>query len=283
MVYRAGEVRRSEDSLTAPDTAYGMSKLLAEAEVNDWVMRSSGRRAHTIRPGGVFGKWENGNFTRLYRSLKRRTFVYVGRSDTVKACVYVKDVVRALLFLANRTTEQEVFNLALPTPLTISEICQSMQTVFALEGKRIPIVPFQLALAAGYLGEALNGIGIKNPIHHRRIEKLWLSSDAITAAGFQFAFDLHAALEDWRTGCADQDIFQGSKETLPLPGQSIREGLSAGEPNSAPTNAGPVPDRLLGCSYVATPSDRKHAMFYCASIRPDFPDGTKASCQPSRP
>jgi GlcNAc-P-P-Und epimerase len=197
MVYRAGEVRRSEDSLTAPDTAYGMSKLLAEREVNDWVLRSLGRRAHTIRPGVAFGKWENGNFTRLYRSLKGRTFAYVGRSDTIKACVYVKDVVRALLFLADRTSKQEVFNLALPTPITISEICQSMQTVCGLGERKIPVVPFRLALTAGYWGEALDGIGIRIPIHHRRIEKLRqatdISSDAITAAGFEYVFDLPAA------------------------------------------------------------------------------------------
>lgn len=211
MVYRAGEARRSECSLTAPDTAYGMSKLLAEGEVQHWVTRRLGRRAHIIRPGVVFGKWENGNFTRLYRALKRGLFVYVGRADTLKGCVYVKDVVRALMFLATRTAELEVFNLVLPTPTTIADICRSMQNVFGFGGRTIPVIPFCLALAIGYMGEVLNAIGIKNSVHHRRIEKLWysthISPDAMIDAGFECAYDLPAALGDWRTACAPQDLF----------------------------------------------------------------------------
>ena len=211
MVYRAGDGTRSEYSLTAPDTAYGMSKLLAEGEVQLWVDRRPSHRAHIIRPGVVFGKWEQGNFTRLYHALKKGLFAYVGRSDTVKGCVYIKDVVRALIFLETRTAEWGVFNLVLPMPTTIADICRSMQSVFGFGSRKIPIVPFRLALAIGYMGEALNGIGIKNPIHHRRIEKLWystdISSDAIIGAGFIFAYDLHAALADWHKACAPHDIF----------------------------------------------------------------------------
>jgi GlcNAc-P-P-Und epimerase len=211
MVYRAGEGRRAESSLTAPDTAYGMSKLLAEGEVRRWVACRAGRRGHIIRPGVVFGKWENGNFTRLYRAMKRGLFVYVGRADTVKGCVYIKDIVRALMFLAARPIELEVFNLVIPAPTTIADICRSMQNVFRLGDRTIPVVPFSLALAIGYMGEVLNGIGIQNSMHHRRIEKLWcsthISPDAMLAAGFECAFDLPRALTDWRRACAPQDLF----------------------------------------------------------------------------
>ena len=44
----------------------------------------------------IFGKGEKGNLTRIARTLKKGLFVYPGRKDTIKACVYVKDVCRLI-------------------------------------------------------------------------------------------------------------------------------------------------------------------------------------------
>lgn len=47
-----------------------------------------------VRPGIVYGKGEHGNMTRLYRGQKKGYFFYAGRKDTIKACIYVKELVR---------------------------------------------------------------------------------------------------------------------------------------------------------------------------------------------
>jgi len=46
----------------------------------------------------VFGKGESGNFSRLYKGIKDHMFAYPGRKDTIKACVYVKELVRFILW-----------------------------------------------------------------------------------------------------------------------------------------------------------------------------------------
>lgn len=73
---------------------------------------SSGEKIHTIWqakkrtndnlllfcPGVVFGKGENGNFTRLYWGIRGGKFFYPGRKDTIKACIYVKELVCFMLY-----------------------------------------------------------------------------------------------------------------------------------------------------------------------------------------
>ncbi len=42
------------------------------------------RQLTIVRPGVVFGKGENGNFTRLYWAIRGHKFAYPGRKDTIK-------------------------------------------------------------------------------------------------------------------------------------------------------------------------------------------------------
>ncbi|MBK1703161.1 NAD-dependent epimerase/dehydratase family protein [Halochromatium glycolicum] len=205
MVFQAGERENFENSLTAPDTAYGMSKLLGELEVFRWQALADGRRIRIVRPGVVFGLGENGNFTRLYHAIRRHLFFYIGRKTTIKSWIYVKDVVGFLLALSEDSGQREVFNLTYPKPTSISEICQTMCKVFGFS-ERIPVVPYRLALLGGYLFEWLNAIGmLKSAVHHRRIEKLYYSThmnaDALASIGFTPKYDLAAALRDWHREC----------------------------------------------------------------------------------
>jgi len=61
-----------------------------------------------------------------------------------------------------------------------------------------------------YLFEFFNALGIKNPIHHRRIQKLYystnISSDLVIKDGFKFQFDLNSALRDWQKECGYKNL-----------------------------------------------------------------------------
>ena len=86
-------------TLPTPNTAYGISKLVAEKIHEKWQNGDTAHRQLTIvRPGVVFGKGENGNFTRLYWAIRGHKFAYPGRKDTIKACIYVKELVRFMLY-----------------------------------------------------------------------------------------------------------------------------------------------------------------------------------------
>lgn len=210
MVYRAGEARREETSLACPDTAYGISKLLAEETLWAWLQMNQNRRLRIVRPGIVFGPGENGNFTRLYRALRFGVFHYVGRRTTVKSSIYVKDLVRCLDFLSSDGGQDVIFNAVLPQTHTIEDICRTFQDVFNFR-RVIPVLPYRLSLAGAYAFELVDAIGLHTPIHHRRIEKLYhstdLSAQRLCNSGFRFEFDLRSAISDWKASCHPDDIF----------------------------------------------------------------------------
>lgn len=48
--------------------------------------------------GVVFGKGENGNFICFYWGICGGKFIYFGRKDIVKVCIYVKELVCFMLY-----------------------------------------------------------------------------------------------------------------------------------------------------------------------------------------
>ena len=111
--YGAAEELKKETTLPTPNTAYGISKLVAEKIHEKWQNGDAAHRQLTIvRPGVVFGKGENGNFTRLYWAIRGHKFAYPGRKDTIKACIYVKEFVRFLVWKTEvKSEERRVKNL----------------------------------------------------------------------------------------------------------------------------------------------------------------------------
>lgn len=209
-VYKPLEIKNIEEDLTAPVTAYGISKLLAEEVLLTWKNSNPKHHLKIVRPGIVFGKNENGNFTRLANSLRKNTFVFVGKKDTIKSNIYVKELINFLLFLENDLNERIIYNLVFPEAYTIESICKNICNV--MKWKRyIPVLPFKLLLLFSYLFELLNKIGVNNSIHHRRIEKLFystrLSVDAALVSGYKFSYNLESALMDWKNDCGGKKLF----------------------------------------------------------------------------
>ena len=100
-----------------------------------WQARNQAERQLTIvRPGVVFGKGENGNFTRLYWGIRGGKFIYPGRKDTVKACIYVKELVRFMLYrLEHHEQGVELYNCTFEPAYTIEQIVETMKKVTDLK------------------------------------------------------------------------------------------------------------------------------------------------------
>ena len=81
--YGASEHLKTESTLPTPNTPYGISKLVAEKIHIAWQKGGEGRKLTIVRPGVVFGRGENGNFSRLYWGIRKHTFAYPGRKDTI--------------------------------------------------------------------------------------------------------------------------------------------------------------------------------------------------------
>jgi nucleoside-diphosphate-sugar epimerase len=167
-VYGPDETPKSETTPPTPDSAYGWSKLLAEAIHRSWQRERPGRRLTTVRPAVIFGPGENGNFTRLATALRRGTFVFPGRRDTVKACGYVGELVRAIEFVRARNDGEVLFNFCYPQGYTIEQICAAFHEVGGLKRPRGTIPLPLMNLAAGGF-EVLDALGLRNSINRARI------------------------------------------------------------------------------------------------------------------
>lgn len=204
MAFAAGPWRRAENDFLDADTAYGCSKLQAEEILRTWQAGEAVRRLRIVRPGVVFGPGDQGNMRRLIHGLSRRRFAYIGRQDTVKSCIYLKDMLRLLVHLIDDDGPHDTYHAVYPQPTTIRDIVDAINQAWGWH-RRPPTVPYRLALAAATPFGLIDPLGVRFGVHPRRIQKLHLdtniSSDRLADIGFAQQYSLPEAFADWRQEC----------------------------------------------------------------------------------
>jgi len=197
-VYGTYEEQKNEATLPMPDIPYGISKLNAEYIHKLWQTENpTNRRLIIIRPGVVFGKYENGNFTRLINSLSKGYFFYPGRKDTLKGCIYVKDLVDLII---NRALEAkpgiEVINASYHPSPELSKIVKTIKHLTKSKSRTITLPSKLLFLASWVLHR---GFGLKS-FHSNRIKKLMISNDINgekMMSLIQPKYGLELGIKDW--------------------------------------------------------------------------------------
>ncbi len=198
--YGAAEDFKEETTLPTPNTPYGISKLVAEKIHMTWQAKNEKERQLTVvRPGVVFGKGENGNFTRLYWGVYGRKFFYPGRKDTIKACIYVKELVRFMLYQLEHYQEgMELYNCTFEPAFTIEQIVETMKKVTKME-RNILMVPSWMLMPAAYLIGALGGAALG--VCPARVRKLIISTNIsgkkMAVSGYKFHYTFEEAINDW--------------------------------------------------------------------------------------
>lgn len=196
--YGAAEELKTEETLPTPNTAYGISKFVAEKIHIAWQKGGADRKLTIVRPGVVFGRGENGNFSRLYWGLRRHTFAYPGRKDTIKACVYVKELVRFILWnVEERKAAFDIYNCTFEPAYTIEQIVKTMKEVTGLT-QWVPYIPnsiiMPMAVAARIIGSPMG-------ICPARVKKLQISTNIcgkkMASCGYHFKYTFEEALKDW--------------------------------------------------------------------------------------
>jgi GlcNAc-P-P-Und epimerase len=196
-VYGPSEAPTDESSELRPTSAYGRSKLAAERIHCEWAEAGQAHRLVIVRPATIFGPGEGGNFTRLADALRRRRFMYPGRRDTRKACGYVTDLVRSMLFMERFGDPVVTYNFAYPGPPTIEEVCDAFCRASGYP-RPLGTVPLPVMLTAA---RVLHTIG-KDSFDPARVMKLVESTNIIATrlvdAGFEYETDLQGAVQRWR-------------------------------------------------------------------------------------
>lgn len=199
-VYGPSEEPMYETSPLNPESAYGMSKKQAEAIHREWQERDPRRKLVVARPAVVFGAREHGNFTRLAKALKKGFFVFPGRSDTIKGCGYVEDLIGSFFFMQEQPDPFILFNYCYPKPYTIEDICEAFVKVADLH-RPLGTVPLSLMVNAARVFQFLDKMGLKNGIHPERMYKLIRSTHIVPGElvkrGYPYQTDIEEALRRW--------------------------------------------------------------------------------------
>lgn len=209
--YGASEELKEETTLPTPNTPYGISKLVAEKIHIGWSAKEACRELTIVRPGVVYGKGEHGNMTRLYNGIKGHYYFYAGRRDTIKACIYVKELVQFIKYrmIDNSFPGYDIINCTFEPAYTIEQICEAMKEATGLSGRRIPTVPSWMLMSAAAVLGPLGGK--KLGIHPARVKKLMVSTNIsgkkLTGADYSFHYTLLESFQDWFEDCEGKGLF----------------------------------------------------------------------------
>lgn len=211
--YGPTEERRDEDSLPVPETAYGSSKLVAEAIHSGWQSADPGRKLVILRPGVVFGPGEGGNVTRLVRSVVQGYFVYLGNKETRKAGGYVKELCHVMQFgldYQDRAGEEvTILNFSLNPPATVQTFVDTIRKVAGV-ARSFPTVPRSLLLGASYVIDGVaTALHVRQPVSPVRVRKMFRSTyidpKRLRELGYAWKFSMEDAFRDWMFD--DPDLF----------------------------------------------------------------------------
>lgn len=204
--YGTSEELKTEDTLPTPNTPYGVSKLVAERIHREWAAENENRRLSIVRPGIVFGAGERGDMTRLYNALKSHRFAYAGRDDSVKACIYVKDLVRIMLDMAEssgpskpeqKPSRVQLYNCCYYPSFTIGQIAQTMLEATGLK-RHIPFIPRLPMMAVATL--CGTSARVKNAMMSSNIDGSKLSQN------YPLSYSLKEAYCDWYKDCGRKGL-----------------------------------------------------------------------------
>jgi nucleoside-diphosphate-sugar epimerase len=199
-VYGAGEDLKVEQTALAPNSAYGRSKRMAEEIHRSWLAGSPdmARKLVICRPAAVFGPGENGNFARLAQALQRGAFWLPGRTDTLKAAGYVKELGASLMFALSKGPPEVTVNFGMPVVHRIDEICEAFREVAGYKSPRV--IPDRLVRLGLSTLSPLEKAGVDAGLL-ARVQKVRASTNVapqqLVDLGYSWRFDLRSSLKDW--------------------------------------------------------------------------------------
>ena len=202
-VYGPSEETKTEKSKPTPESAYGYSKHMAERIHRTWFDTVDGRRLVIVRPAVVFGQGERGNFTRLARLLQKGFFIYPGRKDTIKACIYVEDLLDTIAYARQLPDATITYNGCYSERYTLEQIIDLFIKDHFPSAKTY-MIPRRVVVGIATILRALGASKIG--VHPDRVMKLVRSTDVypgvLMELGYVFPHNLKGGLNRWSSQSA---------------------------------------------------------------------------------
>lgn len=200
-----------EDSPCHPDIAYEKSKLAGEEAVLQYA-RENGYSLTVLRPAWVYGPGCP-RTEKLFRTIEKGRFFFVGDGQTLRHAVYIADMVRAFEAAAHRDEAlNEVFIVAGPRATTLRELANEIATVAAAPRPRLQL-PKSLVWAGCYALETVfSALGKEAPFTRRSL-KFFTGNTAFSTKKAERMLAFHAGV-DLRDGL--RATYEGIKAGNPL-------------------------------------------------------------------
>ncbi len=194
---------RSEESPLYPETAYGISKALAEQIHQKWLHEEGDRRLIIARPSVIFGPKDPGNIYRMIKALKKGTFILPDGGKVIKAYGYVLGLVESIVFAINLEKRLIVYNYAENPLVQLREMVNIAKKELGYTKPTLKLSTRLLAILAFFLQKGYRLLGKQSDIHPVRVRKAGFPTNIrpkyLIDNGFEFKYDFKNALKHWRS------------------------------------------------------------------------------------
>lgn len=152
-----------------PYTVYGQSKIIAEQ-----LTRSAGLGCvwTIIRPTVIWGPWHPVYPYELWQIIKKRQYLHPGKKPVIRSYGYVGNIVfqiQRILEAPSELVNRKVYYLG-DMPMNQLDWVNSFSRV--LTGQNVWVVPRSVLRALAVVGDALQVLGIKFPMHTARFRRM---------------------------------------------------------------------------------------------------------------
>lgn len=194
---------RTEKSPLYPETAYGISKALAERIHQQWLAEDKDRRLIIVRPSVIFGPKDPGNVYRMIRALQKGSFILPDGGNVIKAYGYVSGLVESMLFTMEKADSLIIYNYAENPVVPLKGMVNIVKKELGFKKPTISLPVSFLAVMAFFIQKIFNLIGKKPDIHPVRVRKAGFPTNIkpqyLIDNGFEFKYDFKNALKHWKT------------------------------------------------------------------------------------
>lgn len=180
-----GEVlsETNEGGIINPYSLYGASKSKAESIFKNWQYKNNTKLV-IIRPTAVFGVGGKGNINKLIEHYASKRFLMIGNGGNKKSIAYVENLAKFLLHCLDIDRNLTIVNFIDLPNISVRELIQLIVRNSKRKHRfRLLALPNWTGTWLGFLGDALNAVGIKFPVTSDRIKKFY--SNTIFEANFK--------------------------------------------------------------------------------------------------